>query len=287
MMHRQSSFAELQWSAKNRKTRRERFLNELDAITPWEELLQVIAPHYPKGDRGRPPKGLERMMRMYVAQQCLGLSDEGIEDALYDSYAVRQFVGVDLGADEVPDATTLLKFRRLLEAHDLTRAIFEAINAQLRERGLMMRQGTIVDATLIAAPSSTKNARGERDPEMHQTKKGNQWYFVRCAHPAYGGTAGLRQRPAAPAVPGGMKAHVGVDAETGLVHMVVPTAANVNDVTQAHRLLHGQEREVYADAGDPRGGQARREPGSKGDLAHRHAARQAAGAGPRARRLAS
>ncbi len=173
-------------------------LNELDAITPWEKLLQVIAPHYAEGDRGRPPKGLKRMLRMYVAQQCLKLSDEGIEDAVYDSYAVRQFVGVDLGADEVPDATTLLKFRRLLEAHDLTRAIFEASTRISSERGLMMRQGAIVDATRIAAPSSTKNARGERDLEMvsveasepRTTQKGNQWHFVRCAHPACGGAVG-------------------------------------------------------------------------------------------------
>ncbi|TSE35958.1 IS5 family transposase [Tepidimonas charontis] len=224
-------------------------MNAIGPITPWEKLLQVIAPHYSEGDRGRPPKGLERMLPMYVAQQCLGLSDEGIEDAVYDSHAVRRFVGVDLGADEVPDATTLLKFRRLLQVHELTRAIFEAINVHLRERGLTMHRGTVVDATLIAAPSSTKNARGERDPEMHQTKKGNQWYFVSCAHPACGGTAGLRQRPAAPTAPGGVKAHVGADAASGLVHTVVTTAANVADVTQAHRLLHGQETDVFADAG--------------------------------------
>jgi IS5 family transposase len=155
-----SEFCELEWSAKKRQTWRERFLNGLDAITPWQKLLEVLAPYYPRGERGRPPKCLERLLRMYVAQQCLGLSVEGIEDAHCDSYAVRKFVGADLGADDVPDATTLLKFRRLLEAHELTRVIFETINAHLSERGLMMRQGTIVDATLIAAPASTRNARG-------------------------------------------------------------------------------------------------------------------------------
>jgi IS5 family transposase len=186
--------------------------------------VAVIEPHYPKGNRGRPPIGLERMLRMYIAQNCFGLSDEGIEDALYDSQAIRRFVGIDLGREAAPDATTLLKFRRLLEEKNLTAAILEAINAHLAKRGLLMRQGTIVDATLIAAPSSTKNSTGERDPEMHQTKKGNQWHF-------------------------GMKAHVGVDADSGLVHTVVGTAANVNDVTQAHHLLHGKETDVFGDAG--------------------------------------
>jgi len=161
---------------------------------------------------------------MYIAQNCFGLSDEGIEDALYDSQAIRRFVGIDLGREAAPDATTLLKFRRLLEEKNLTAAIFETINAQLAEKGLLMRQGTIVDATIIAAPSSTKNSTGERDPEMHQTKKGNQWHF-------------------------GMKAHIGADADSGLVHTVVGTAANVNDVTQAHLLLHGEETDVFGDAG--------------------------------------
>jgi IS5 family transposase len=161
---------------------------------------------------------------MYIAQNCFGLSDEAIEDALYDSQAIRRFVGIDLGREAAPDATTLLKFRRLLEEKNLTAAIFETINAQLAEKGLLMRQGTIVDATIIAAPSSTKNSTGERDPEMHQTKKGNQWHF-------------------------GMKAHIGADADSGLVHTVVGTAANVNDVTQAHHLLHGKETDVFGDAG--------------------------------------
>ena len=220
----QTTFSELEYAAKKKLTRRDRFLAEIEAVTPWRELVAVIEPHYPKGSRGRPPIGLERMLRMYIAQNCFGLSDEGIEDALYDSQAIRRFVGIDLAREDAPDATTLLKFRRLLEEKNLTAAIFETINAHLAQRGLLMRQGTIVDATIIAAPSSTKNRTGERDPEMHQTKKGNQWHF-------------------------GMKAHVGVDAETGLVHTVVGTAANVSDVTQAHALLHGQETDVFADAG--------------------------------------
>jgi transposase, IS4 family len=223
-MQTQTSFAELEYISKKKLTRRERFLAQIEAATPWAQLVAVIEPHYPKGSRGRPPIGVERMLRMYIAQNCFGLSDEGIEDALYDSQAIRRFVGIDLGREAAPDATTLLKFRRLLEEKNLTAAIFETINAQLAEKGLLMRQGTIVDATIIAAPSSTKNSTGERDPEMHQTKKGNQWHF-------------------------GMKAHVGADADSGLVHTVVGTAANVNDVTQAHLLLHGEETDVLGDAG--------------------------------------
>ena len=223
-MKTQKSFSELEYAAKKKRTRRDRFLADIEAVTPWRELVAVIERFYPKGERGRPPIGVERMLRMYVAQQCFGLSDEGIEDALYDSQAIRGFVGVDLAREAAPDATTLLKFRRLLEEKGLTVSIFTAINAHLAEKGLLMRQGTIVDATIIAAPSSTKNEGSERDPEMHQAKKGNQWHF-------------------------GMKAHIGVDAETGLTHTVVGTAANVNDVTQAQALLSGEETEVYADAG--------------------------------------
>jgi len=204
-MQTQTSFAELEVISKKKQTRRERFLAQIEAATPWAQLVAVVEPHYPKGSRGRPPIGLERMLRMSIAQNSPGLSDEGIEDALYDSQAIRRFVGIDLGREAAPDATTLLKFRPLLEEKNLTAAIFAGINAQLAERGLLMRQGTIVDATLIAAPSSTKNKTGERDPEMHQTKESNQWHF-------------------------GMKAHVGVDANSGLVPTVVGTAANVNDV---------------------------------------------------------
>ena len=221
----QSSFSELEYAAKKKVTRRDRFLAEIEAITPWAELDRTIAPFYPSnGGRGRPPIGLARMLRMYVAQQCFGLSDEGIEDALYDSQAIRRFVGIDLSRESAPDATTLLKFRRLLETHQLTESIFNAINAHLAKKGLLLREGTIVDATLIAAPPSTKNREGKRDEEMHQTKKGQQWYF-------------------------GMKAHIGVDAQSGLVHTVIGTAANVSDVTQAQNLLHGDETEAFGDAG--------------------------------------
>ncbi|MGE0315929.1 MAG: IS5 family transposase [Lautropia sp.] len=221
----QSSFSDAEYRAKKRQTRRDRFLAEIEAVTPWSELVEALDAHYPRGKGpGRPPIGLERMLRMYVAQQCFGLSDEGIEDAIYDSQAIRRFVGIDLGRESAPDATTLLKFRRMLEKHALTSKIFETINGHLSARGLMLREGTIVDATIIAAPPSTKNKDGERDPEMHQTKKGNEWHF-------------------------GMKAHIGVDAGLGLVHTVLATAANVADVTQAHALLHGEETVVYGDAG--------------------------------------
>ncbi|HRK57827.1 MAG TPA: IS5 family transposase [Burkholderiaceae bacterium] len=220
-----SSFSALEFAAKKKVTRRERFLSEIDAITPWSALVRQLESFYPSGKgRGRPPIGLERMLRMYVVQQCLGLSDEGIEDAIYDSQTVRGFVGIDLAREAAPDATTLLKFRRLLETQGLTEAIFKTIHAHLAAKGMVLREGTVVDATIIAAPSSTKNSRGQRDPEMHQTKKGKQWHF-------------------------GMKAHIGVDAASGLVHTVIGTAAHINDVTQAHALLHGEETDVYADAG--------------------------------------
>ena len=182
----QTSFSELEYASKKKLTRRDRFLAELEAITPWSALEQTIAPFYPSsGSPGRPPMGLVRMLRMYVAQQCFGFSDEGMEDAIYDSQAIRRFMGVDLTRDAVPDATTLLHFRHLPERHQLTESIFNAINAHLAEKGLFLREGTIVDATLthcarsphLAAPPSTKNQAGERDPDMHQSKKGNQWYL--------------------------------------------------------------------------------------------------------------
>lgn len=223
-MNRQLGFSDLEHAAKRRQTRRDRFLAGIEAATPWSALVAVIEPHYPKAGNGRPPIGCERMLRLYVAQQCFGLSDEGIEDAVYDSAAIRAFVGIDLGRESAPDATTVLKFRRLLEAQGLTPAIFEVINAHLAAQGLMLRQGTIVDATLIAAPSSTKNRQQERDPEMHSSQKGNQWFF-------------------------GMKAHIGVDAESGLVHTLIGTAGNVADITQAHALLHGDEQVAFGDAG--------------------------------------
>ena len=221
----QSSFSDLEYAAKKKRTRRDRFLAELEAITPWAALIEALEPHYPKsGRRGRPPIGLERMLRLYIAQQCFGLSDEGAEDAVYDSQAIRRFVGIDLSHEAAPDATTLLKFRRLLEHHGLTQRIFETINATLAERGLLLKEGTLVDATIIEAPSSTRNRDGKRDPEMHQVRKGKQWHF-------------------------GMKAHIGVDADSGLVHTVVATSAQVSDVTQADRLLHGEEVMAFGDAG--------------------------------------
>jgi len=223
-MEKQMSFAQSEYAGKKKVTRRERFLGEMEKVVPWTRLCAVIEPHYPKGARGRPPIGLERMLRIYFLQQWYALADEALEDALYDSQALRTFAGIDLSVEAVPDATTLLKFRHLLEAHDLTRAIFAEVSGLLSERKLLMKEGTIVDATIIAAPCSTKNARKERDPEMHQTKKGNQWHF-------------------------GMKAHIGTDAQSGLVHTVTGTAANVADIAQTHELLHGEEKQIHADAG--------------------------------------
>lgn len=226
----QTSFSDLEYAGKKKQTRRERFLTQLDAVTPWAQLEAALAPFYPAGKGpGRPPLGLARMLRMVVAQQCFGLSDEGIEDALYDSRAIRRFVGIDLGREAAPDATTLLKFRRLLETHGLTQVIFETIRDHLARAGLLLREGTIpafarTDATLIAAPPSTKNRERSRDPDRHQAKKDRQWHF-------------------------GMKAHIGVDLGSSLVHTVLTTPANVSDVTQAHDLLHGQERVALGDAG--------------------------------------
>ena len=223
-MTHQPSFAHAEFATKKKTTRREKFLARMEAVIPWPQLLAVIEPFYPKGQRGRPPIGLERMLRVYFLQQWYGLADEALEDALYDSQALQSFARIDLSAEGVPDATTLLNFRHLLETHDLCKALFTAINADLTARGLLLRAGTLVDATLIAAPSSTKNQDKQRDPEMHQTKKGNQWYF-------------------------GMKAHIGADRDRKLVHTVVVTAANVADITQTAALLHGQETPVHADAG--------------------------------------
>ncbi|MEQ1949741.1 MAG: IS5 family transposase [Bryobacteraceae bacterium] len=223
-MTHQPSFSQAEFADKKKITRREKFLARMEALIAWAKLLAVIEPFYPKGERGRPPIGLERMLRVYFLQQWYGLADEALEDALYDSQALQGFARIDLAAQGVPDATTLLKFRRLLETHDLCKGIFAAINADLTARGLLLREGTLVDATLIAAPSSTKNQEQKRDPEMHQTKKGNQWHF-------------------------GMKAHIGADRDSKLVHTVIVTAANVADVTKTSELLHGQEKQVHADAG--------------------------------------
>ena len=219
-MERQISFAQGEFAAKKKQTRRERFLAEMETAVPWARLVALIGPFYPQGERGRPPLGVERMLRVYFLQQWYALADEALEDTLYDSQAMRAFVGSDL----VPDATTLLKFRHLLEEHALTSRVLSEVNAHLSEKGLFLREGTIVDATIIAAAPSTKNKAKARDPEMHQTKKNNAWHF-------------------------GMKAHIGVDAGSGLVHTVVGTAANVADAAQAHALLHGEEKVGFGDAG--------------------------------------
>ena len=223
-MTHQTSFAQAEFAAKKKTTRREKFLARMEEVLPWAKLLAGIEPHYPKGERGRPPIGLERMLRVYFLQQWYALADEALEDALYDSQALRGFARIDLAAEGVPDATTLLNFRRLLETHDLCKGLFTSINADLTARSLLLREGTLVDATLIAAPPSTKNKEKQRDPEMHQTKKGHHWYF-------------------------GMKAHIGADRDSKLVHTVVVTAANVADITKTAELLHGQEKQVHADAG--------------------------------------
>jgi IS5 family transposase len=195
----------------------------MNEIVPWKELCAVIEPHYPKPGNGRPPVGLERMLRMYFVQHWFNLADEACEEALLDSTALRRFVGIDLGRERVPDGTTLLKFRRLLEKHQLGEKLFATVGQVLQQRGLKVGTGTIVDATIIGAPSSTKNADKARDPEMHQTRKGQQWYF-------------------------GMKMHIGVDSRTGLAHRAVVTAANVHDKHPLPDLLHGNERRVYGDS---------------------------------------
>lgn len=223
-MERQISFSAGEYAGKKKQTRRERFLCEMERIVPWRQLLEVIEPHYPSGKRGRPPIGMERMLRIYFLQQWYALADEALEDALYDSHALRNFAGIDLSVEDVPDATTLLKFRRLLEDNKLTEGLLKAVNQVLVEKRLLMKEGTIVDATIIAAPSSTKNQSGQRDPSMHQTKKGNQWYF-------------------------GMRVHVGGDTKLGLVHSIVTTAANVAEIGMAAQLLHGEEKHGFSDAG--------------------------------------
>ena len=209
------------WNAKGKVTRRERFLAEMDAVIPWTRLLALIEPHYPKARNGRQPLGLEKMLRIYFLQQWFNLSDPQAEDAIYDSESMRRFARVELGDEVVPDESTILRFRHLLEQHGLTKAIFDAVAGLLEERRLLLRSGTIVDATIIAAPSSTKNASATRDPEMKQTRKGKNWYF-------------------------GMKLHIGAD-KRGIVHTVRATAASVADITQLPDLLHGQERELFGD----------------------------------------
>lgn len=216
--------AELGLNLSRKKTRKREFLEEMEQVVPWQDLARVIEPHYPKGKTGRPPMGIDVMLRVHLLQQWFGLSDPAMEEALHDVPLYREFARLDGPMRRLPDESTILRFRHLLEKHNLGQEILATVNVILQRHGLMLKAGTVVDATLISAPSSTKNESGERDPEMHQTKKGNQWYF-------------------------GMKAHVGTDAESGLVHTVIGTAANVNDVTQGHDLLHGEEEVVFADAG--------------------------------------
>ena len=206
----------------SKKTRRAEFLEEMEQVVPWKKLCALIEPHYPKTGNGRPPVGVERMLRMYFLQQWFNLSDPAVEEALYDSVVMREFVGIDLGREPVPDETTICKFRHLLEEHGLGGEMLETVNLHLEGKGVRITTGTIVDATIIHAPSSTKNREQKRDPEMHQTKKGKQWYF-------------------------GMKAHVGVDSQTKLIHTAVVTPANVADATVLPELLHGEETKVWGD----------------------------------------
>jgi IS5 family transposase len=205
-----------------KKTRRQVFLEEMEQVVPWRELCALIEPHYPKPGNGRPPVGEERMLRIYFLQQWFNLSDPAVEEALYDSPVMRQFVGIDLGQEPAPDETTVCKFRHLLEEHGLGEKILGTVNLHLQAGGVRITTGTIVDATILHAPASTKNREQQRDPEMHQTKKGNQWYF-------------------------GMKAHVGVDSKTKIIHTAVATAANVADSTVLADLLHGEETRVWGD----------------------------------------
>ena len=243
----QLTFGDAEDLGQRKRTRREVFLAEMNQVVPWPALLKLIEPHYPKlGRPGRQPYPLETMLRVHFLQQWYALSDPGMEEALYDTPVMRRFAGLG-GLDTVPDETTILNFRRLLETHDLARQMLEQVNTFLSRKGLSLRGGTIVDATIIAAPSSTKNGDGRRDPEMHQTRKGNQWYF-------------------------GMKAHIGVDDESGLVHHVECTAANASDVTVAHRLLHGQEETVCGDSGYT-GLDKREDMQGKGDLGYLIAAK--------------
>ena len=207
-----------------KRTRKREFLAEMERVVPWSALVELVAPFAPEGRRGRPPFSVETMLRIHFMQQWFTLSDPAMEESLHDIPLLREFAGLGGWSDRLPDESTILRFRHLLEKHKLAAQILDTVNALLSDKGLLLRVGTVVDATLIAAPSSTKNRSGERDPEMHQSKKGNQWYF-------------------------GMKAHIGVDAESGLVHTVRGTSGNVNDVVEANALLHGQESEAFGDAG--------------------------------------
>ena len=230
----QLGFTDYELTTAKKRTKREKFLAEMESVVPWAALLALIEPHYPKASKkgGRPPYPLATMLRIHLLQQWYSLSDPAMEEALIEVPNMRRFAGIELISDRIPDETTILTFRHLLEKHGLGEQIFDTVKALLADRGVTMRQGTIVDATLIAAPSSTKNKEGKRDPEMHQTKKGNQWYHRSAEGCAYG-----------------MKVHTGVDKDSGLIHSVVVTAANVHDLTPAAELLHGDEEVIYGDAG--------------------------------------
>ena len=217
----QRTFAGLVWDSKKKVTRRERFLAEMEAVLPWAELRALLTPHYPRSVRGRPAMPLDTMLRIYFLQQWFNLSDPAAEEALYDSEAMRRFARIELGEEAVPDETTILHFRHLLEQHQLTEQLFALVRGLLEEKGLLLKAGTIVDATIITAPTSTKNATAKRDPEMRPTRKGNAWYF-------------------------GMKVHVGTDRR-GIVHALTTTDAATADVTQLPQLLHGEERALYGD----------------------------------------
>jgi len=222
----QLSFSDAEFVGKRKLTRREKFLGEMERAIPWAVFAELVEPHYPKAGNGRRPYPLEVMLRIHFMQQWFNLSDPAMEEALYDSTSIRRFAKLSLTRGSIPDETTILNFRHLLEKHNLAADALEAVNLTLADQGITIRKGTIVDATIIEAPSSTKNATGTRDPEMHQAKNGNNWHF-------------------------GMKAHIGVDADSGLVHTVVGTTAHVNDVTQAQALLHGEEQRVYAARATP------------------------------------
>jgi len=218
----QLSFSDLEESAKTKKTRKALFLESMEQVVPWQRLVDLILPYYPKGTR-RPTIELERMLRLYFIQQWFGLADEACEDAVIETPILRKFLGINLLHEGIPDASTILRFRRLLEKHGLTKKMLDEVNRYLGDHGLRVLKGTIVDATIIAAPSSTKNKEKQRDPEMHSTKKGNQYYF-------------------------GMKAHIGVDAVTGMVHSVSCTPANTADINEAKNCIHGKEDYVFTDA---------------------------------------
>ncbi len=220
----QETFTDIEYRMRKKKTKREVFLESMNEMIPWEKWIGIIEPYYPKGKRGRPPQGIEKMLRMYLLQNWFNLSDPATEDAIYDSYAMRKFTGIDFMTESVPDETTLCKFRHLLESHELNKLFFEEIERMMDETGHIMRGGSIVDATIIEAPSSTKNAEKKRDPEMHQTKKGGVWHF-------------------------GMKCHIGVDAGSGLVHSMTVTPANDHDITQAAALIREDDEVVYGDSG--------------------------------------